>query len=259
MIRPDLDFRFLANFILGNTKLLLVIFLVALSVQIVGCSAITGSDDDTPDYTHSYNFNEEPKGWKAMFSNYGVGREDFFELESGYRSLPEPLNTNRTGFYLTGFNHSDDLNMLLKHRVDSLEPNKTYDVLFAVTFATDAPSGCFGAGGPPGEAVWVHTDASSIEPDRIVDDKLEQDYYRLSFAENYEGDAISWYHETKIGDVANSRDCEEEREYEKKTVTGGERSVTADEDGVIWLLVGTRSGFEGATSLYYTEVKVRIE
>lgn len=259
MLRLPHSVRFLPNVTSAQTRWPFVILLMALLVQGVGCSSVTDSDDNTPDYSHSYYFNEEPNGWTTLFSNYGVGREDDFELESGYRSLPEPLDTDKSGFYLSGMNHSDDLNMFLKHQVDGLEPEGSYRIAFKVTFATDAPSGCFGVGGPPGEGVTVHAAASSTEPSStIVDDRWEQGYYRLNFAEDYEGEAHSWYQETKIGDVANSRDCEEGRKYELKTVTGEQASVTADENGNLWLLVGTRSGFEATTSLYYTEVKVLI-
>ena len=252
-------FRFLPNIISAKTTVPFVIFLMALLVQSVGCSSITGSDDNTPDYTHAYNFNEEPNDWTTMFSNYGVGREDDFELKSGYRSLPEPLDTDRTSLYLSGKNLSDDLNMFLKHQVDGLEPETAYQLTFEVTFATNAPSGCAGVGGPPGEGVTVHTAASNAEPARVVDNSREQGFYRLNLDENYDGPAQSWYRATEIGDVANSRDCEEGRQYELKTVTSGPQSVTTDANGNLWLLVGTRSGFEATTSLYYTEVKVAIE
>jgi hypothetical protein len=240
----------------SSSLLLPFILLILLSFHNIGCDSLTGSD--APDQTYEYQFDEEPGDWSALFSNYGVGREDDFELESGYRSLPEPLDTDQTGFYLSGTNLSDDLNMFLKHRITGLQPETTYKVSFEVSIATDAPSGCVGAGGPPGEAVTVHTDASGLEPGRIVDDSREGGFYRLNLAEEYEGDAQSWYRATEIGDVANSRECEEGWQYEMKTLSGGNRTATTDAEGGLWLLVGTRSGFEATTSLYYTGVKVNV-
>ena len=35
--------------------------------------------------------------------------------------------------------------------------------------------------------------------------------------------------------------------------------VMADEDGVLWFVVGTDSGFEGLTALYYDQVTVNME
>lgn len=225
--------------------------LILLSHQL-GCESVLTSSPEGQ--TYEYQFDERPDDWTALFSNYTVGREDDFELESGYRTLPAPLDTTRFGFYLSGNNLSDDLNMFLKHRVEDLEPHTSYEVEFEVWVATDAPSGCAGVGGAPGEAVTVHVAASGMEPDRIVDESREGGYYRLNVAENYTGEAHSWYQATKIGDVANSRDCEEGRQYEIKKLSGGQQTVTTDEEGGTWLLVGTRSGFEATTSLYYTRV-----
>lgn len=240
----------------GSPLVLPFIFLVLLTFQLTGCVFFTGSDD--PSQTYEYSFDDEPGDWTALFSNYGVGREDDFELVSGYRPLPAPLDSGQTGFYLSGKNLSDDLNMFLKHHLNGLEPETTYELAFEVSFATDAPTGCAGVGGPPGEAVTVHVDASETEPGRIVDDSRKGEFYRLNLAEEYEGDAQSWYRSTEIGDVANSRKCEEGGQYEIKTLSGGTRTAATDAEGNLWLLVGTRSGFEATTSLYYTEVKVEV-
>lgn len=254
----DINLPFVFRTMVHRTVLLFAIVLivvVGLLSQQMGCSLL-GSDSETP--TETFDFSERPDDWSAMFSNYHVGREDDFELESGYRPLPEPLDTTRYGFYLSGKNLSDDLNMFLKHRLDDLDPETSYEIKFEVSFATNAPSGCAGVGGAPGEGVTVHTSASEIEPDRVVDDSRQDGFYRLNLAENYSGDEQSWYRATEIGDVANSRECEEGRQYEIKTVSSGEQSVTTDEEGGAWLLVGTRSGFEATTSLYYTEVKIYL-
>lgn len=260
MLQFSMNFESLKKIFSDRGRLLLLIgFLLMMGLLFnQGCSSIFGSDSESPTETYEYNFNERPDDWTAMFSNYGVGREDDFELESGYRPLPKPLDTTRYGFYLSGKNLSDDLNMLLKHRIDDLDPETTYEVEFEVSLATDAPSGCAGVGGPPGEAVTVHTAASDIEPERVLDDSRENNYYRLNLTEDYSGNEQSWYRATEIGDVANSRECEEGWEYEIKQLSGGEQTVTTDEQGNLWLLVGTRSGFEATTSLYYTGVRVNL-
>jgi hypothetical protein len=35
--------------------------------------------------------------------------------------------------------------------------------------------------------------------------------------------------------------------------------ATADPDGRLWLMVGTDSGYEGLTRLYYTGIRVTLE
>ncbi len=36
-------------------------------------------------------------------------------------------------------------------------------------------------------------------------------------------------------------------------------SVTSDGEGAVWFIVGTDSGFEGLTALYYDQVTVNLE
>ena len=47
-------------------------------------------------------------------------------------------------------------------------------------------------------------------------------------------------------------------EFKIKSLTNEERSfeVTTDADGALWLIVGTDSGFEGLTTLYYGQIAV---
>ena len=40
---------------------------------------------------------------------------------------------------------------------------------------------------------------------------------------------------------------------------GRDFEVTADEDGVLWFIAGTDSGFEGLTALYYDTITVVLE
>jgi hypothetical protein len=59
-----------------------------------------------------------------------------------------------------------------------------------------------------------------------------------------------------LGEIANSQPCDgREPQWELKQLSRMETvDVTADSDGRIWLLVGSDSGFESITSLYYTRV-----
>ena len=41
--------------------------------------------------------------------------------------------------------------------------------------------------------------------------------------------------------------------------SGRDFDVTADEDGVLWFIAGTDSGFEGMTMLYYDAITVVLE
>jgi hypothetical protein len=58
----------------------------------------------------------------------------------------------------------------------------------------------------------------------------------------------------KLGDVAHPEVTGDE--YRIKTLDNPDRplEVTTDQDGRVWLVVGTDSGFEGLSSFYYARI-----
>lgn len=211
-----------------------------------------------------FTFNADTEGWETGFADYPFGTtpaeqetiDQSFELEAGQTAMPPPLNTADGAVRLSGNNHSDDLFMFLKRRITGLDPETRYQLELRVVIGTNVPTGCAGIGGSPGEAVFVKGGASAIEPVRVVDigssgnwvinvDKGEQ--------ANPGADA------QVLGDVANSKDCDSgDFSYELKTLSNLALPVfyvTTDENGEAWLLVGTDSGFEGITTIYYTEIE----
>jgi hypothetical protein len=224
----------------------LVILMATVAVFFSGCDK---DDNDSHVLEIEYDFKEDDGGWEPFFAGFNVGWEENMELQSGYRKLPEPLNTSEYGHFISANNRSDDVRMVFRKQVEGLQPNKSYMVGYTIKFGTEVPSGCVGIGGPPGEAVKVIANASQIKPEAIVVD----DYYYIN-VEYLSDNPGEWYQNAIIGDIANSRQCEEGYGYEIKEVTSGPLHdvVTADENGRAWLLFGTRSGFEGRTDLYYT-------
>jgi len=222
-----------------------------------GCGA-TGGPLGGSGQTFEFDFNNGAQGWVAGFADYPVGEEAFFELDSGLRPLPAPLDQTRTGFFITGNNYSDDLFMYLKGRLAELKPNTRYSVQFRVEFATNAPQGCVGVGGPPGEGVFVKAGATVIEPDRVVMQTGLQPYYVMNIDKG--GQAQGGKDAIVLGNIANSQtDCFNPS-YEIKVLqnTAGTFSVRTDASGRLWLIVGTDSGFEGKTSLYYTKIRTTL-
>lgn len=227
--------------------------LLGLTVLIFGCDLFGGT---SPTTTYDFDFAASDHRWEAFFTGYPVGWGEKMKLTSDHRSLPDSSELSGTGLYISAVNHSDDVKMLFRRQIEGLTPGQTYEARFTVRFATRVPSGCLGIGGPPGEGVRVLADASAHRPEAFVDD---QDRYRLNLQYRH-NDANEWYDRVQMGKIANSRDCEEERRYEMKELTSeiGHATVTADEAGQAWLLFGTRSGFEGKTSLYYTRVRAEL-
>lgn len=61
-----------------------------------------------------------------------------------------------------------------------------------------------------------------------------------------------------LGHIGNSStDCLSSI-YEIKRFDSQSFEITTDESATMWLLIGTDSGFEGTTSLYYTYIKVSL-
>ena len=230
---------------INNLFLILILFFA--KGLFTGCSATDSSDAET-DAVFEYDLRESESSWESFFTNYNVDNEDGMELQSGYRHLPEPLSTSDRGLYISAVNQSDDVKMMFMRQVTGLEPNAIYEVQFRIRFATSVPSGCLGIGGPPGEAVRVIADASTIKPETIV----ENGYYLLN-TQQMDG-ADTWYQNVQLGNIANSRECEDGYEYEIKELESDPAhvTVTTNDDGAAWLMFGTRSGFEGQTELYYT-------
>lgn len=219
-----------------------------------GACSLFSTADETVEY--AFDFSEGPQEWEAGFADYPVGEADRYELTSGFRALPSPLDTTQQALYISGRNMSDDLFMFFKRRVTGLSPNTDYAVTFGLTLASDAPSGCVGIGGPPGESVYVKAGASAVEPTPEVDD---QDYYRLNVDKGNQ--STPGEQADSLGNVANTRECEEPYVYERKTLTSqpGAVHVQSSDDGTAWLFFGTDSGFEGKTSLYYLNFSATFE
>src|SRR6266550_7896954 len=129
-------------------RLVMRLATITLIILLAGC----GSGGRAPDQTtFTFDFAHGAQGWTTGFSDYPVGQEQFFQLDSGLRALPPPLDQSGTGILLSGINHSDDLFMFLTGHLTRLKPDQTYSFKFLVEFATNAPSGCASVGGPPGE------------------------------------------------------------------------------------------------------------
>jgi len=238
-----------------NTKKRLSLVLVLTSFTLAagsGCS--TSPDAMTFEFHFDFRSGGE-QGWTAGFADYPPGQEEFFELEAGYRSLPPPLNTSQNGLFSSGNNHSDDLFMFWKRGI-SLGPDTSYRVRFDVEFATNAPRGCVGVGGAPGEGVTIKAGSSVVEPEPVIVGNTLRMNIDIGNQTTGGADAIA------LGDFANSQICGSgPPTYELKTLSSatGQFGLTTDGSGAAWLIVGTDSGFEATTAIYWTRIGAVFE
>lgn len=196
-----------------------------------------------------FDFAQGPTGWAGDFADYPVGEESFYELVFEHDTLPDPLDQNQMAIKQSGNNHSDDLFMFIKRKVSGLEPNTVYYINFTVEFASNVPDGMMGVGGSPGESVYLKSGATAAEPKK---EKDGDNYYRMNIDKNNQSQ--SGEDMVVIGDFSNDTDLDV---YTLKTVTNESPfGAETDDNGNLWLIIGTDSGFEATTTIYYNTIKV---
>jgi hypothetical protein len=204
-----------------------------------------------------YVFASRQLGWQADFSDYPVGREADWEIDAGLRTPPAELGWQGKGFLLSANNHSDDVFMYLRRQITGLKPNTAYQVRIAVTFGSAGTSGSVGIGGSPGDSVFLKAGATTNEPQRIVNEAAD---WRMTIdkADQGEGGADMGV----VSTIANGIKAEDAsdppayREVERTYVHP--TSVMTDAQMRLWVIVGTDSGYEGTTTLYYRAISVRL-
>lgn len=194
----------------------------------------------------------------VSYADYPKGQESFYELNFKPGSkLPSEIRTKSEGLNISGNNHSDDLFMYAYTKISGLSANTTYHVTFSLEFASNATSD-MGVGGSPGESVFVKIGTVAKEPQRYVDDS---GFYRMTLDKgNQMQDGKDM---VLIGTAAvNTRN----ELYMLKTLPYqpdslmqeklANYSVTTNDKGEVWLILGTDSGFESTSTFIYTNVVV---
>lgn len=207
------------------------------------------------------DFSRGSGGWLPGFADYDFSQGGMERIAEP-RPLPAEVNPDgdRRGYYLHGFNNSDDLCMYVKKPLGSLDgvaPGASYRVEFFVEAASDAPSGCTGVGGSPGDGVYLKVGASATEPVSLLD-PIEGVRLNLDKGDQSQSGSEA----TVAGVIANGAECTPEnlgvyRLIERRRTHPA--PVRAGETGNLWLWVGTDSAFEGKTGLYLTRIVASLE
>jgi len=200
------------------------------------------------------DFTRGSQGWLASFSDYSLAQGGMDRLAE-LRTAPGDDSEDQA-FYVQSMNRSDDLFMFLKKPLnfaDGIEPDTLYEVEFLVELYSPEPSGCAGIGGAPGESVFFKVGASADEPVPL----LGEEGIRLNLDKG--GQSQGGSDATVAGNIANGLECTEENRgkfvlIERRQTH--ENLVRSAPNGEMWIFVGTDSGFEGLTSLYYSRIVV---
>ena len=214
-----------------------------------GCSG--HPTEPTDGLTFSFDFSRGPQGFVAGFADYPPGHADACELTSDYRALPPPPES-QLALFISGVNRSDDLFMFFKGPVGGLSPGARYGVTVSVEIVSDTPAGCVGVGGAPGESVWIKAGATAVEPLPF----RAGSYLRMNIDIGRQSN--SGVQAVVLGNVANSRSCEQSRQWERKSLPGRSTPmpIAIPSAGQVWLLFGVDSGFEARTAIYFTGATV---
>ncbi|TDB61182.1 hypothetical protein [Arundinibacter roseus] len=217
----------------------------------VGMSACNQNDDVDGLVVVDSGFEQNADGWVVGFAEYGEEQDTaIFEFDHEITRLPSPLDTTRKALMVQSHNRSDDVFMYLKRKVTGLDPNATYTVAYDIDLGTNYFAGSVGIGGSPAESVYLKAGASPTEPVT----KLEDGFYEVSIDKGQQatgGDEM-----VVIGNVSNGIDSTAYKIVKRTTTTPV--TVKPNANGEIWLCVGTDSGFEGLTVLYYDRIVATI-
>jgi hypothetical protein len=216
----------------------------------------------------TFEFSRGSGGMLAGFSDYSLivgGLNCVAEV----RPLPSgltPSTGSRNAYYLAGTNRSDDLFMFLKavltHDEDGIVPNQSYMLSFDIRFASRSAT-CVGAGGDP-SSVWLKAGGTPLEPvTTLANDGDTTRYLTMDVDKGYQmegGKDLGL-----VGSIWNGLECPE----------GSAKSdwvmlhrtyvhpypITADpaDGGQLWIILGTDSGFEETTEVYYYRIRVELQ
>lgn len=220
---------------------------VLFALMVVGCLP----DQEVRLYTATYLFSDSASGWTGDFADYPVDSTGY-HLRVELDTLPINLNqdSTRKALRISGINGSDDLFMYIKRKFSGLQKNTTYEILFNVRLASNAPTGEAGVGGAPGESVYVKVGASTEEPVT----ELVDDYHRITIDKGNQSEGGE--NMVVIGHVGVTATTTAYAIIVRNNNTRNSVVATTNNEGELWLVVGTDSGFEGKTTLYYTQIDV---
>jgi hypothetical protein len=234
--------------------------LLAALAAIVPAACGSGGGSSNPDgpdggtFSQTWDFTADAEGWTGAFCDYPQNEGTGYELMFGWASLSTELGGGG-GLRISGNNHSDDLFMYVTRSITGLRPSTAYAVSTAVRVATNASADCVGIGGGPGTDVTMKIGAAALAPLAQPD---AQGWLRLNLDK---GDQSTGGADLKVaGDISNGLPCDPaSAPYELKNLAlPGGFTVTSSSDGTVFVILGTDSGFEGVTTLYYDQVSVTL-
>ena len=208
---------------------------------------------DKPDSTKEYwyDFKDGTQGWTGLFADYPKDSTGY-NLNFGQAHLPLPLDTGIGAVILSGNNHSDDLLACMFRKIDNLIPNAAYQVTFKIELASNVATNSMGIGGTPDLALGAG--GINYQPGTDLD---STDWYRPNFTSALQGFASNEVLQM-LGTIGVTDTTTQYALITRDNISGP-IELTTNEYGQLWLLIGTDSGFEGITTLYYKSIIIKLK
>lgn len=234
------------------TPFMLMIAPLVVASLLGGCQTGSDSAADDSSITLDFDFSKSSIGWTGGSSDYTA---DTAPVSVNIESATAPTPFSGQTYLMTGVNRSDDLFLFAQKSFGGLRANQSYQAEFTVQFLTNTPSGCFGVGGAPGEAVTVKAGISPNPPKAVIDNT---GYYAMNIDKGDQTQSGS--QAQALGNIANGRECDGSSVYVSKTLrSSAPLTFTTNADGMAWLMIGLDSGFEAGSTVYYQRVMVSLK
>lgn len=210
-----------------------------------GCTSKAESPAGTSAF---FDFEQSDSGFVPVFADYPDQEEAdrFYEFQHSYGEIPVPKAGK--GIFISGNNYSGDLFMGYVKKLEGFSAGETYHFRVIFKLATNVEGGLVGVGGAPGESVTVKCGIVSIEPEAAN----ESGYFRMNIDTGSQSNGGKDM--TVVGDMTKSEN-NRPGEYEFNEFSA-EFDTTANEDGEVYLIIGTDSGFESTTAYYLDDISV---
>jgi hypothetical protein len=217
-----------------------------------GSGGASGNGGQSGTFSRVWDFTSDEEGWTGAFCDYppsGMG----YDLMFGWAALPPGVPAGG-GLRFNGNNHSDDLFMYITTAITGLRPSTGYLMNVVVVIATNASAECGGIGGSPGASVTMKIGASAIAPSAQLNNL---GWLQLNLDKGNQ--SVGGTDLKVVGNISNTLPCITGMPpYEAKTLTLSNFAVTSSADGKVFAVIGTDSGFEGITTLFYDRVSITL-
>ncbi len=226
---------------------------IGLAILLAFGACIPEDSNSPAVFSLSYDFSTTDHGWTGDFADYPEGDSLAYELLFKHDTLPTNLNNNATvkALMISGNNLSDDLFMFVKKKISGLKPNTVYNILFNVRIASNAPTGAVGIGGAPGESVILKAGITVNEPVKILD---VDSYYRMNIDKGNQ--LTEGADMMNLGHIGVASGTTQYTTIFRNNNSGSSFVFVSGNSDEAWVIIGTDSGFEGKTTLYYTKVDI---